>query len=102
MKLVIIMPRRMAVTAFSSACPFISGRITSMPAGKLRLQPLLQFIHRNSRRIHQIDAIEVMAAIEDHLRGVDIHDRDIAAEHLANAGGLEDPFNREVLLSRAR
>ena len=53
MKLVIIIPSRIAVTAFSSACPFISGRIIDLQSrlnitnlvenGKVSLPALNQF-----------------------------------------------------------
>ena len=69
--------------------------------GQLRAQPLLQFVHGHSRRIHQIDAIEVVAAIEDHLSGVDVHDGDVAAEYFANAGGLERCLQRRSLFCRS-
>ena len=101
MKLVISIPSRIAVTAFSSACPFISGRSTSIPAGKRAFRRCRTSFTETPGAVHQVDAIEIMPPIENHLRGINIHHRNIAAEDLAHARRLEDPLHHKILSSRA-
>ncbi len=58
--------------------------------------------HGNIWRIHQVDAVKIAAAIENDLRGIDVHDGDVAAENLADSNGLKDSLNREVFATHRR
>jgi len=45
---------------------------------------------------------KIAAAIENDLRGIDVHDGDVAAENLADSNGLKDSLNREVFATHRR
>ena len=58
---------------------------------------------RRAARLHgEVDAIERPAAPEHLLRGVDVHDGEIAAERRRQAGRLHDAANRERPLAQDR
>ena len=50
----------------------------------------------------EVDAIELAAAPEHLLRGVDVHDREVAAERARQPGRLHDAADRELLLAFGR
>ena len=57
----------------------------------------LALLQRDALAQADIDAVEVAAAAEHVLRGVDIHDAEVAAEGLRHAAGLEDAAHGELL-----
>jgi hypothetical protein len=70
--------------------------------GQLRFQALLHGCDGNIRRGHQVDAIEFVAAPENDLRGVNVHDGDVSAEDRSDAHGLENSFHREIFSATGR
>ena len=89
----------MAVTAFSSSWPRTSGRATSTPAGSCARSRCCTVSTGTPADVHQVNAVEFVAACKNDLRRIDIHHRDVAAEYFAYANRLENALDREHLLS---
>ena len=69
----------------------VAGGCTSKPGPAATAAPACTSATREPLRHREIDAVELAAAAEHELRGVDVHDREVAAERAAQAAGRRMP-----------
>ena len=79
--------------------PATRGRFHLKPRAKQCLQLVFALADGAARLHREIDAIELAAAPEHPLRGVDVHDREVAAERAGESGRLHDPADGEPLFA---
>src|SRR6266404_9694778 len=95
-KLVMVKPTRMAVTALSRSWPRDSGGTIASPARNLERRFCWTVATGTSEEFHQIDTVKIAAATENDLRGINVHYGDVAAENLTDSNRLKYSLNREV------
>ncbi len=83
----------------SDCWPRLAGGWMSNPGPRSARELALAVGERRARLHRQIDAIERAAAPEHLLRGVDVHDREVAAEGAGQSRRLHDAANGERLLA---
>src|SRR5258707_13640608 len=101
-KLVMVKPTRMAVMALSRSWPRDSGGAISSPARNLARRLCRTVSTGTSGEFITSTLFSIAAAIENDLRGIDVHDGDVAAENLADSNGLKDSLNLEVFATHRR